>query len=160
VERQADVVFPVKAPGFPRSLATLKARMECPEAIRQSHRKTWPASNQSKLREPKPEKGMRARALLGAYASRRPKERMHARACHKDYASPTPEAGMALCRRCRALSPDAQAVTLAAVELTLDLNPRTATKNAAAWHLLLQTSSHLRESKHEKKLKSTARNTQ
>jgi hypothetical protein len=58
------------------------------------------------------------------------------------------------------LSPDAQAVTLAAVELTLDLNPRTATKNAADWHFLLQTSSQLKKSKHQKKLESTARNTQ
>jgi hypothetical protein len=49
---------------------------------------------------------------------------------------------------------------LAAVELRLDLNPRTATKNAAGWHLLLPTSSQLKESKHQKKLESTARNTQ
>jgi hypothetical protein len=45
---------------------------------------------------------------------------------------------------------------LAAVELRLDLNPRTATKNAAGWHLLLPTSSQLKESKHQKKLETTA----
>ena len=47
---------------------------------------------------------------------------------------------------------------LAGVELMLDLNPRTATKNAAGWHLLLPTSSQLKESKQKKKLESTARN--
>jgi hypothetical protein len=46
------------------------------------------------LRVPKPEKRMRARAGLGACASRRPKGRMHARAWMEDYASLTQAAAV------------------------------------------------------------------